>query len=365
MSLHGIESTCRDRALPGEPILIETPVMAYTWRKPGGVVQEVGGWTEVETDMTLQFAVLGSGSRGNSALVCQDGGTGLLIDIGLGPRVLDQRLASVHSDWSRISAVVLTHTHGDHIDPATLQVMGRRAIVLYCHEAHRESLEIDQGFQDLDRLGLVRHYDGQPFLAPSGFRVEPIPLRHDGPTFGFRIESVARRRTRAIGVGYLADCGSWSESMADSLADVDVLGVEFNHDVAMQKASGRSPALIARNLGDWGHLSNRQAAELVRSILERSSRDRVGHLVLLHLSEQCNRPELAIHEAREVVQDTGRRILIHAARQTPAHPNLIVRPHRTVNQANPATAGRPRGSARLRASAAATATLPGLKLELP
>jgi phosphoribosyl 1,2-cyclic phosphodiesterase len=339
--------------------------MAYTWRKPGGIEQEVGAWSEVEPDMTLQFAVLGSGSRGNSALVCHDGGAGLLIDIGLGPRVLDQRLASVQSDWSRISAVVLTHTHGDHIDSATLQVMVRRSIMLYCHEAHREALETDQGFQDLDRLGLVRHYDGQPFLAPSGFRIEPIPLRHDGPTFGFRIESVARRRTRAIGVGYLADCGSWSESMADSLADVDVLGVEFNHDVAMQKASGRSPALIARNLGDWGHLSNRQAAELVRSILKRSSRDRVGHLVLLHLSEQCNRPELAIHEAREVVQDTGRRILIHAARQTPAHPNLIVGAHRTVTQANPAPTGRPRGSARVRASSAATATLPGLNLELP
>ncbi len=267
--------------------------------------------------MTLQFAVLGSGSRGNSALVCHDGGTGLLIDIGLGPRALDQRLASVKSDWSRINAVIVTHTHGDHIDSATLQLIGRRGILLYCHEAHRDILEIDQGFHDLDQLGLVRHYDDQPFLAPCGFRVEPIPLRHDGPTFGFRIESVARRRTRAIGVGYLADCGSWSESMADSLADVDVLGVEFNHDVAMQKTSGRPPALIARNLGDWGHLSNRQAAGLVRSILKRSSRDRVCHLVLLHLSEQCNRPELAIHEAREAVQDTGRRILIHAARQTP------------------------------------------------
>jgi hypothetical protein len=150
--------------------------------------------------------------------------------------------------------------------------------------------------------------------------------------------------------------------MADSLVDVDVLGVEFNHDVAMQKSSGRSPALIARNLGDWGHLSNRQAAELVRSILKRSSRDRVGHLVLLHLSEQCNRPELAIHEAREVVQDTGRRILIHAARQTPAHPNLIVEGSRTNF---PATSGRPRGSARLRPSSAVTATLPGLDLELP
>ena len=110
------------------PILIETPVMPYTWRKPGRIEQEAGDWSEVEPDMTLQFAVLGSGSRGNSALVCHDGGTGLLIDIGLGPRVIDQRLASVQSDWSRISAVVLTHTHGDHIDSATLQVMVRRGI---------------------------------------------------------------------------------------------------------------------------------------------------------------------------------------------------------------------------------------------
>jgi hypothetical protein len=152
--------------------------------------------------------------------------------------------------------------------------------------------------------------------------------------------------------------------MADSLADVDVLGVEFNHDVAMQRGSGRSPALIARNLGDFGHLSNRQAAGLVRSILQRSSRDRVCHLVLLHLSEQCNRPELAIHEAREVVQDTGRRILIHAARQSPAHPNLIVGAHRAASQAIPAPYRR-RDSIRLQAKAAATATLPGLNLELP
>ena len=91
-------------------ILIQTPVLAYTWRKPGRIVQEVGIWIEVEPAMTLQFAVLGSGSRGNSALVSHEGGTGLLIDIGLGPRALEQRLASVQSNWSRISAVLLTHT---------------------------------------------------------------------------------------------------------------------------------------------------------------------------------------------------------------------------------------------------------------
>jgi phosphoribosyl 1,2-cyclic phosphodiesterase len=317
--------------------------------------------------MTLQFAVLGSGSRGNSTLVCEENGAGLLIDVGLGPRVLDQRLESVGSAWSRIRAVILTHTHGDHLDPATLPALARHGVALYCHEAHRAELADEPGFEQLEGQGLVRYYDGSPFLSPCGFRVEPIALRHDGgPTFGFRIESVSRRRSRAVGVGYVADTGSWTERVAESLTDVDVLGVEFNHDVAMQRASGRSPALIARVLSDRGHLSNRQAAELVRCIIARSRRDRVGHLVLLHLSEQCNRPELAIHEAREVIEQTGRRILIHAARQAPAHPNLRIRPHKAAS--NAATGNDPPHEAapsRRRLPAATSVFLPGLNLELP
>ena len=191
--------------------------------------------------MTFQFAVLGSGSRGNSALVSHAQGPGLLIDVGLGPRAIDQRLQSVGSDWSRIAAVVLTHTHGDHVESSTLQTMVKRGIALHCHESHRDVLDADAGFQELERLDLVRIYDGQPFLAPGGFRVEPIPAQHDGATFGFRIECVARRRTRAVGVGYLADTGSWTDMMADSLCDVDILGVEFNHDVAMQKSRAARP----------------------------------------------------------------------------------------------------------------------------
>ncbi|WP_165225801.1 MBL fold metallo-hydrolase [Aquisphaera insulae] len=309
--------------------------------------------------MVFQFAVLGSGSRGNSSLIAEAGGQGLLIDAGLGPRTMDQRLRSIGGDLARVAAVLLSHTHGDHVESGMLQAMLRRGIALYCHEGHRDELEHDQGFQDMDRQGLVRHYDEGPFLAPGGFRIEPIPLRHGGPTYGFRIESVPRRRARAVSLGYVTDTGCWSEAMADALADVDVLGVEFNHDVAMQRMSGRSAALIARNLGDHGHLSNRQGAELVRAVLHRSSRDRVRHLVLLHLSQQCNRPELAIHEAREAVEETGRRILIHAARQSPAHPNLILDTARKP----PSSAPAPRRPGRSRTAAAAAATvamLPGL-----
>ncbi len=277
--------------------------------------------------MSVQFAVLASGSRGNSTLV-RTGGAGLLIDLGLGPRTLDARLASVDSDWGHVAAALLTHTHGDHIDDATLVALSRRGLPLYCHEGHRPRLAGRAGFDALDAAGLVRHYDERPFLTPAGFRVEPLELSHDGPTFGFRVEVKPSRRARTVAVGYLADTGCWTPALADLLTDVDLLGVEFNHDVEMQRRSGRSWALISRNLGDRGHLSNRQGAELVTEVLRRSGRGAVRDLVLLHLSAQCNEPGLALKEARAAVRGTGRRITIHAAQQSPAHPNLWLEPSR-------------------------------------
>ncbi len=244
--------------------------------------------------MAVQFAVLASGSRGNSTLV-RDHVAGLLIDVGLGPKELGQRLENVGSSWSQVAAVVLTHTHSDHVDSATFSELARRKATLYCHEGHRTGLLGTSGFQKLEEAGLIRFYDERPFLTTTGVRLEPIRLRHDGgPTYGFRIEVSVARRGRPVGIGYLADTGTWSETMADSLADVEVLGVEFNHDLAMQKSSGRPQFLIARNLSDDGHLSNGQGADLVQAVLSRSRRKTLRHLVLLHLSEQCNQPDLAI-----------------------------------------------------------------------
>ncbi|WP_337176403.1 MBL fold metallo-hydrolase [Paludisphaera sp.] len=314
--------------------------------------------------MTFQFAVLGSGSKGNAALF-RHGGAGLLIDAGLGVRSLTERLASVGSGWSRLAAVVLTHTHGDHVDTGAFRRMAREGVPLYCHEEHCRRLAPDPGFAALDALGLVRCYEERPFMAPSGFRVEPLTAWHDGgPTFGFRLEAGAGGKRRGVSVGYLTDTGTWDDATAEALADVEILGVEFNHDVALQRNSGRHPALIARNLGDRGHLSNRQGAELVASILERSRRDRVSHLVLLHLSEQCNRPEIALREAGEAVRESGRQVLIHAARQAPAHPDLAFAPSRSSAWRGHgfAAAGARRPKSR-RAHAESCGFLPGMALE--
>jgi phosphoribosyl 1,2-cyclic phosphodiesterase len=278
--------------------------------------------------MSIQFAVLASGSRGNACLV-QAGHAGLLIDLGLGQRELRSRLEGVGSTIERIGTAVLTHTHSDHVLPSTLRLLASRKIPLYCHEGHRVALSDRPGFRELDASGLVRHYDERPFLAPTGLRIEPVELSHDGgPTFGFRVEGRAGRGSKPASVGYLADTGCWSEAMADAMTDVDALGVEFNHDVTLQLNSGRAPYLIYRNLGDRGHLSNAQGAGLVSAVLKRSSRGSVRNVVLLHLSDQCNCPNLALEVARKAVKDSGRRVTVHAARQAQAYPNLHVKPTR-------------------------------------
>lgn len=278
--------------------------------------------------MAVQFAVLASGSQGNAALV-QAGGVGILLDLGIGPRAMADRLASVGSGWGKIAAVVLTHTHGDHVTDLTMLRIAREGVALYCHEGHRSVLARYSGFGELERAGLIRHYDERPFLMPNGMRVEPVELRHDGgPTFGFRVEVKPARGSRRVALGFLSDTGSWSDRMAEALTDVDLLGVEFNHDVEMQRRSRRSPALIARNLGDWGHLSNAQGAALLADILKRSRSGAVRHVVLLHLSQQCNRPDLALGTARAAIRRAGRRVMLHAARQASAFPDVRVEPPR-------------------------------------
>jgi phosphoribosyl 1,2-cyclic phosphodiesterase len=278
--------------------------------------------------MAVEFTVLASGSRGNASIV-RSCGSGVLIDLGLGPRALVGRMEGVGASWGEITSALLTHTHGDHVRDSTLRALATRKIPLYCHDGHLDHLGRYEGFKALDRAGFVRTFDDRPFLTPDGLRVEPVTLSHDGgPTFGFRIEARASRRGRPVTIGYVADTGCWRRSTAESLMGVDVLAVEFNHDVAMQRDSGRAPYLIARNLGPRGHLSNDQGAELVATVLGESAPGSVRHVVLLHLSEQCNCPDLARQVANRAVRSTGRASRVHVASQWLPFPHLPITPSR-------------------------------------
>ena len=270
--------------------------------------------------MALHFCVLGSGSAGNASFLRTED-FGLLIDMGLGPRQLSYRLSSAGANWTHVQAVLLTHTHTDHWNIRTLAHLKRHRIPIYCHADHEQSLAIGGSFDALQKQGLVRRYKAlADFALAPGLHCRPVPLRHDsGATFGFRFEAGPDLFGQTASLGYAADLGCWDELLVEHLADVDALALEFNHDVDMQHASGRHPLLIERVLGDEGHLSNAQAAELLRAILSRSAAGRLQHLVQLHLSRECNTPALARLSARAVLAEE---IEVHTARQDQPGPWL-------------------------------------------
>jgi|SRR5579872_1156045 len=295
--------------------------------------------------MGLRFTVLASGSGGNATLVEAED-FGVLIDAGLGPRQLAHRLATVGRSWADVHAVLLTHTHSDHWRDRTLAQLLRRQIPLYCHDEHHPFLRTySPVFSALHLAGLVRPFvAGKVLGLAPGLHCRPLPVRHDGgATFGFRLEGKPDLFGRAASIGYVADLGTWDMPLAEALTNVDLLAVEFNHDVAMEYASGRSPLLIARVLGDHGHLSNVQAADLVCAVLQRSEGGRLRHVVQLHLSRDCNRPALARETARTALALLQREATVHTAKQDEPLPTLTLgeiaseraRGRRAARRANP------------------------------
>jgi phosphoribosyl 1,2-cyclic phosphodiesterase len=261
--------------------------------------------------MSVKFHVLASGSSGNACLL-DAGGYGVLIDFGLSPRQLAPRMARCRVSWDQIHAVVLTHAHTDHWQPAALAQLAKLDVPIYCHREHVGYVDQEsRAFQAISSGGRFRWYEpGERIRLHDDLHGLPIEVAHDATsTCGFRFDGAG------WALGYLSDLGSWTQALAKTFANVDLLALEFNHDVEMQLTSGRSPHLIRRVLGNRGHLSNEQAAAFLAAILAGSTPGRLRHLIQLHLSRDCNKPELANFAARQVLRRLGIELAIFTAHQ--------------------------------------------------
>jgi phosphoribosyl 1,2-cyclic phosphodiesterase len=226
------------------------------------------------------LCVLASSSKGNcSALILGRGDSRrlVMIDAGLSPRRTTEMLEELGVAEVPIHAVLLTHLDNDHWHSGWLAALPERACV-YVHGRHRGRAQ---------RLGIhyahARHYDGDFDLIP-GVRVRPALMSHDDlGAAAFRVDFEHSGRS----LGFATDLGRANQRLIDHLLGVDVLAIESNYCPKMQIASGRPDFLQRRIMNGSGHLSNEQAADAIRAINPRE------HVVLLHLSLDCNRPELA------------------------------------------------------------------------
>lgn len=274
--------------------------------------------------MDLMFQTLASGSSGNATFV-RAGGMGILIDFGLAGRPLQQRLGAAGLDWSDIHAVLLTHIHEDHWKETSLAQLARRNVRFFCHPEHSEHLRRrSASFSVLEAVGRVEQIEAGDFfdIAPH-VSCLAMPVSHDaGATLAYRVDGWSDDDTPAWSIGYASDLGCWDESLVEQFANVDLLALEFNHDVDLQRNSSRPSFLIERVLGDEGHLSNEQAASLLSAVLRQSEPGRLRQLVQLHLSKDCNRPQLAARAAHAVRESLDRDFAIHTASRDVIGPSL-------------------------------------------
>jgi phosphoribosyl 1,2-cyclic phosphodiesterase len=226
--------------------------------------------------------VLASGSSGNCSVLVECVG-GLrrvwLIDLGLSPKRTRLLLAASGLNLSEVEAAILTHLDSDHIHSGWAGPRARQMFTapVMVHRRH-EWLARRMGFAPTP-------FDGNFRLGTSecGARVEPILTAHDD------LGAAALRFEFSSGgcLGFATDLGRTTPKFAAHMRAVDVLALESNYCPEMQLASSRPLMLKRRIMDGRGHLSNQQAAEAAGAIGPRH------HLVLLHLSRECNTPERA------------------------------------------------------------------------
>lgn len=238
--------------------------------------------------MSLELCVLASGSSGNCAVVRTPAGL-LMIDAGIGPRAAAKRLAGSGVSLADLRAICLTHLDRDHFTPNWINTIVKLGLRVYCHA--RRVAELVRCAADADGFApLVQAFDHRPFQPLDALDVHPIAFAHDEQgSHGFLLDGFGHR------LGYATDLGRVPAELADRFLGVDILALESNYDPKMQLASPRPFFLKQRIMGGSGHLSNQQALDAVRLILnkcEQAGRPLPSHIALLHRSRQCNCPTI-------------------------------------------------------------------------
>ena len=227
----------------------------------------------------LRFKSLGSGSSGNATVVeaCGLWPQRLLIDCGLSLKHLHHRLGEAGLQAEDISAVFITHEHGDHIGCAHSLSL-RYRIPVWMSAGTYSAI----GSPDFDGLLHIAS-DGQT-INLDGLQLTPFAVPHDAK------EPLQLSCTDgAAKLGVLTDLGHATAHVLAHLRGCNAMLLECNHDLDLLSQSAY-PAFLKRRVGgDFGHLSNAAAGHIARSVMHRG----LKHVVAAHLSQQNNRPELA------------------------------------------------------------------------
>lgn len=234
----------------------------------------------------MQFASLGSGSRGNSTLIEADG-TAILVDCGFSMRETERRLQRLSREIKQVNAILVTHEHGDHVR-GVASLSKKYGIPVWSSRGTAKAAKLEQ-LIELEQWNCI---DIHQEFEINSIQIQPVPVPHDAKEPCQFIFSDGDWR-----LGVLTDTGSITPYIEEQYSACDAFILEANHDEEML-ANGSYPTSLKHRVGgNYGHLNNRQAKDLLSAI----DVSRLQYLVASHISDKNNTVALARDKMSEAL----------------------------------------------------------------
>ena len=227
--------------------------------------------------------MLASTSAGNCTVVWNDR-VSFLVDCGASVSYTETALAGLGLSLSELSAVFITHSHGDHVNNHTVSKLAALNVPIIAHE--KVAMVLRKKFPHLrDKKSSIAAYTGGTTVS-NGFSFTPFPVPHDanGGCFGysFLLEHAAGEHKVSIAT----DLGAALPDLVSCFADSDIIVIESNHDVTMLAESLR-PQWLKDRIIQTGHLSNDECCAFISQVIAASIKFPAA-IVLAHISQECN-----------------------------------------------------------------------------
>lgn len=241
----------------------------------------------------MYFCSLASGSSGNCQYIASET-TGILLDAGLSGKYIANGLEHINANVENITALFITHEHGDHVKSAGI-LMRKFGVTLYITEETFMSIEPKLGKYNKDKVILIKKNED---VMIGDICVHPFPVSHDA------VDAVAYSFSKGdIKISVVTDLGHVPLDLLSKIIDSNLLMIESNHDVDMLNAGKYPYPLKRRILSNKGHISNVAAGEtIVRALTYNAP---LGHVVLGHLSQDNNTPEIAYETVKSILEENG------------------------------------------------------------
>ncbi len=234
----------------------------------------------------MRVCVLGSSSDGNATAIWTKK-TKILIDAGFSAKELERRLKSIDVSPTELDGIVLSHEHSDHVKGVS--VLSRRyGIPVFANHTTFETLS------GLDDIWEKRYFDSHKDFTIGEFEITALLVPHDASEpNAFVIKNKGKKVTVAT------DMGTLTPAFIEHAYNSDLIIIESNYDKKMLLEGFYHPILKERILSDFGHLSNKVAAKTLKQVIGVSTRQ----VLLAHLSQNNNTPDLAVSVANKHLQD--------------------------------------------------------------